>query len=800
MSTPVDDQPSDRDSSFSPPEFVDDLNPKIPRMEEKSPHPIYSDSPASPNAMKSTASGTGTTSPQRPLFRSLFSRPQSPFGGYVRPPTLHTIPEHLPTVNPPPRPTGTKPKSTINQSSFQQYQQQQQQQSASREHDQRLYDELQTGLENVQLKRQLSMMEIRLEEALKKLSLQDTRQHDAPRHQHLGAQANPTSHASSDPYIQHVIDPFLQAATPEQVQQVLYSLSQTDTSEIPPMQNFVDALTSYIKGRTEQNATHAQRPLGSQQQTQQQPQRTYDAYAILDDLDYHQYFTQPPPSGNIDAAARQAKTTKAKISSATLRNPHLQDLQRQLSDLLDQVTWRSTLKAMPGTSDTIKTSLDRDISFLKAKMSHTSEEVKDITQIIDDRSKELPVPRDYPHSGADLYRIRKLLTGIKNTERILRLVAKEADTFRLSHEEVKELLALTLPDEPYKTFDANKDYPLAVIYKLLSDQFLDQTSPYAKVSDIDTFSFYHKETLRAGLVRLDTLISETNSLFPVDERVGRRARLKQEILFKAIPDKVRDKLELNKVRALRRGTFYQFEDMLDDAEDILTSMRLPLVPSKNATLSLKNVQVNNASAPKKRKTPGGRFVPTGQTSNNYGQRMRKTPRSSFQRSINKQGRPILTRRRTPNQPRRPSFQTSQRRPQPQARRPPTYSNNRGQPRSQGQYRGSYGSSYQPYQNSPSSQRNTNWSQGRNQPRNVQRFSARGDHVLHTWNARTKDHMVMTSDQPIPPRRYQNSNQGRNFNGNFNNNYSNNGRSFHANSMQVSDYQHHEPSHSHEQGN
>jgi len=709
----------------------EELNPIVQRMDESDPNPIYQDNPSNTNRPNpnNTNRDNAVTPRDEPPSVPPVQRPTGTIPRNTNPSTRQPT-LRLPTHPPPTNPSLMDP-----------------------------IREMQREL------RRVDDLQGRLNEALARLQLQESQARTA---------RPPPTDPVFRPFAQHVLDPMFDALPEEHLQEFMDSLDQADTSDDPNSAEWVERIRAHVQGR-----------LPDQQNDRDpDPDRQHDLHHFLGDYDYDQLLHAPQNSWKIDAQARQAKTTKAKVSSATMRNPRLQDLTSELKETLDQITLRETLKSLPGASASIKRHLDQDIANLTSRLESTSEAVKDITQIIDDRTKELPVPKDYSHSGADLYKIRKLLQGIKNTERILRLVAKEADTFRLSHEEVKELLALSLPDEPYKTFEANKDYPLAVIYKLLSDQFIDQTSPYVKVSDIDSFSFHPKETLRAGLVRLDTLISETNSLFPLDERVGRRARLKQETLFRAIPDKVRDKLELNKVRALRRGTFYQFEDMLDDAEDILTSMRMPLMPSKNSTVSLKNIQVNNAGLPKKRKMFDGKAKPAGNNNNN---RMKKYSRH-FQKGTNKQGRLVYTRRNSNNN----QQQQYRRQQQQQHQQPPRrYNNNQGRPQQQPRqyqqrYNNNYNQGYSNQQRAPSgtpyysSQPNQkrNWYPNRNQQYNTQRFAAKGDHVMHQWNARTKDHLVVTSDQPINMRRHQQGNQGRNYNSNQNQ------RRYYANNSQV----------------
>lgn len=287
-------------------------------------------------------------------------------------------------------------------------------------------------------------------------------------------------------------------------------------------------------------------------------------------------------------------------------NPNIEQLQRVVKDYESQIKLRTHLLATSGQNPQMKQTLMNDLDYFKKQYSTFSQKLNDTKNIMIDRTKALECPESKPHSGYDLLKIKKIIDGSTDTERILRTILIEARARSLSHKEIKDALHMCLPDEAYKTFNANRQYPLSVILKLLSDRFFDYTSAFSQVNKINTFKFNKNETIRSAMVRLDTLVSQTNSLFPPNERTGRRSKIKMDAILAAVPADVANKLNLTRVQSLRKGIFYGFNQMIDDAEDILTSQGKQLTPDPRV---LNNLEINATSfgqIPRKRQRTNGK--------------------------------------------------------------------------------------------------------------------------------------------------------------------------------------------------
>jgi len=484
----------------------------------------------------------------------------------------------------------------------------------------------------------------------------------------------------------------------------------------------------------------------------------------------------------LDEIQYQAKVTDDKINSHAEHNKRLKELKAQLADYTSQLSFREQMLQEPKLSARLKSLARSDMDSFHKKIEALSKKIRNMTHIIDDRTTELTIPRDVPDSGYDLFQIRKLVSKFTNVERILRIIVQQAHAHKLSHYEIKELLRMTLPDAAYDTFHANIDYPLKVIFKLLSDQFIDRSSAFSKINDLSSFKFKPKETIRAGLVRLDTLISETNSLFPPNERVGRRANLKKEVLLACVPKEVRGKIELGKVKALRQGRFYSFDEMLEDCEDQLTSLGLPLNPS-NTNVPLQGgtvtVSATSQSRVKRRRTNGKVPQATGTSSSSSSSPSLKRPlQNTYKAATNALGRKVLIRNNNYQQQRQKqtSGQSVQQMSFPPPSQPPqNYGgfSQRGRGRGNGnrQFRGNNRPQYSQGQN-PSQLQNAfqgqpprnqsyrpqyrpqgrrGYYRGRGQPnRNLQR------QVSYIWNDQLNTHQIISAPvNPQPNSNYRN---------------------------------------------
>jgi len=596
--------------------------------------------------------------------------------------------------------------------------------------------------------------------------------------QHYEQMLNPTEEALSKyTDIQEIIDVDMNCVTVDDLQAMLVAVNNADPEEHAFYPAFIKAMRDTILGKLNelepdnqwlQSVTNQQQPLLSPILENKTFEQQHEATQNVSNLNVSDY-VDSEEFWTLDEIQYQAKVTDDKINSHAEHNKRLKELKAQLHDYITQLSFREQMLQEPTLTGKLKSLARSDISVYKKKIEGLSKKIRNMTHIIDDRSTDLTLPNDGPDSDYDLHKIRKLVASFTNTERILRIIVQEAKAHKLSHSQIKELLRLTLPEAAYDTFHANIDYPLKVIFKLLSDQFIDHTTPFAKINDLTTFKFKPKETIRSGLVRLDTLISTTNSLFPPNERVGRRANLKQDVLLGCIPDDVRGKLELNKVKALRQGRFYSLDEMLDDCEDHLTSLRLPLIPTKTV-VHLQSLQVNNAPAPSKKRRFNGKPKPQA-NSTQSGQSLKKNRQNEFQSVTNALGRKVLVRK----QQKQKANQKPNRAPNPiptpplppPTVPPPSQRSGGYPPRGRGGYRGYRNKGYrpppqQPYQGQKHGYQS--YAHAASQPPYNPSYRGRGSYrgrkvalqrqISYVWNENTNTHQIVNTpirtNQSQPP--------------------------------------------------
>jgi len=117
---------------------------------------------------------------------------------------------------------------------------------------------------------------------------------------------------------------------------------------------------------------------------------------------------------------------------------------------------------------------------------------------------------------------------------------------------------------------------------------------------INSFAFLPKETIRQGLARLDSLISQTEAFYPIDQRVGRRANLKYQILMACLPDDIKVEIRLNELRAAKAGNYYTTDSILIDAEDLMAARKREFYPRSTQPIHLVNALEVNSTYPTKR--------------------------------------------------------------------------------------------------------------------------------------------------------------------------------------------------------
>jgi len=289
------------------------------------------------------------------------------------------------------------------------------------------------------------------------------------------------------------------------------------------------------------------------------------------------------------------------------------DLEDKLTELLNDLTLReSLLRAKIGKGP--KANLWDDVNDIRRHIEQVTMQLQEAKQIVGLKQKQFQIPPDFPASGVDLYKLKKLaVEQSNNIERMLENVIELAQIHRLSHDETKRLLAHVLPEKAYKTYQACRDDSLAEIIQLISEQFCEPPGAVFKLNQIDKFSFKKGESIKSGLARLKGLLKETDHLVPQVERAGRKNQIQTSKLNEALPPQIREKLEFARLKAVREGSVYTLDQMINEAEDLLTSSNTKLVikNQEGNSPSSSNVEVNNMDNPKKRKLDNGKNSNSG---------------------------------------------------------------------------------------------------------------------------------------------------------------------------------------------
>jgi len=287
-------------------------------------------------------------------------------------------------------------------------------------------------------------------------------------------------------------------------------------------------------------------------------------------------------------------------NSSSVKSKTVKELEDRMQEYVSQIAFREQTMRLPNATQSMKELCAADIRRYKSKIEDLSTQLQEINVVMDDRYLDLPCPPDRPDSGQDTSKLMKLALKFTNPERVIRTVISNAIVLQLSHKEIKNVLSHCLPDPAWDTFTTNRAMPLKSLLHLLADTYFERDTQFAKTTKIQSFAFKQGETIRQGLARLDTLISQTEAFYPLDQRVGRRANLKYNILMAVLPPEVKKELRLNEYRAAKSGTYYETSTMLIDAEDIMAASNKDCVPIHYNPIMLANAVEVNASVATKR--------------------------------------------------------------------------------------------------------------------------------------------------------------------------------------------------------
>ena len=139
---------------------------------------------------------------------------------------------------------------------------------------------------------------------------------------------------------------------------------------------------------------------------------------------------------------------------------------------------------------------------------------------------------------------------------------------KLSEIGIKGLFETLLNGQPYQVFYDNQDKNLDEVVKALSDRFGMIQTQADKLHLLETIKRAENESLASVMQRVSTLIDQTNSSYPENQRETRRSLMMSNYLLQLCSKKARDACSFQRSKMERSGIILEYEQLFQICQDV----------------------------------------------------------------------------------------------------------------------------------------------------------------------------------------------------------------------------------------
>ena len=242
--------------------------------------------------------------------------------------------------------------------------------------------------------------------------------------------------------------------------------------------------------------------------------------------------------------------------------------------LLRQIIATNWPDGPPGPLQPHVNTLTDQLARLEIQATSDEAEVRAIDTLKAEVKKVLPAPNFGPANiPEDIEALRLTISTITGTEgeskfmEVLEKLIRYSDTLQWTEENFRNGLTVTLTGEAYSYYSHIKTKPMADVLRLLQERFGTYQSSQSMIRKLDELVRKNGQNIYSFNAEVESLVEQTQKLFPVAEQPGRRALLLDAHILHNIAPKTRAIVGGIKARAQKWHKQVSYESILATIDD-----------------------------------------------------------------------------------------------------------------------------------------------------------------------------------------------------------------------------------------